>query len=860
MREALRELSTRRGHAAVLVLCAIAVLLHQLVRSDWFIDDAAICFAYARNLADGEGLVVRPGGERIEGFSDPTWIALLALFELVGLDGFTTAKPLGALCSILTLPIVWRTARIAMPDHDGPAPLFAPLFLATNAQLALWSTSGLENGLFVFLLSAAILHTVTDAATGRTPWNAVWWLLLTWTRPEGALYAWIGGAWFVVWVVRDGRPRRLALVWLAIVGIPSAVLELLRVWYFAWPVPNTWYAKIDVRETKRFSWDARGWIQVRDWTTRTWGGWLAPVFAAGLVGTRGRSAMLAFGAFALLAASLLWDGPTPYRWARVGLIVGVTAGAPWWASWNDPSFRPRVLCWHAVWVGIVFSVYADGDWMGGFRWMSLFVAPLSVLFACGVREIADRVEEVATGSTVWSAAGWLTSAVLVSSQLPPQLTLTRDHLLTNTNETPHRVKRRLDYTSQIARRLFVDEPIVNLEMDMGAHLFWRPRSIDVDMAGLVDIAMSRHTYKDRAFIEHYVFGERRPMFGHVHTDGWWGRYSAFATYGAWQDGYFELPPYPEMEGYPTLSELHPGEWARRDLLMTSDTRPDPSRTVSFEGGPTVLGFDVPTPWGAGHRGYLEMRVVPPSGDPPPRFRLIAFLARGDHTVASWELPMGQGLLPIAEWRDDEAFFGRFALPVPADVPPGTYDLGVVALRNGTIRARKGDGDVPPPAFARGEARWEGRVEVVAADEIGPRAGAALDRAVATARGGDCSAAEEQWRLARRHVPWDDAWDQDHAPAAESALATCWADRAATDPDGAPAHLARAHRWDHRDPRLRDVGAAVGDRLWDEGVAARKAEDWATAYDRFSALLGFQPWRAWARRYAEEARDEVLSGA
>ena len=34
----------------------------------------------------------------------------------------------------------------------------------------------------------------------------------------------------------------------------------------------------------------------------------------------------------------------------------------------------------------------------------------------------------------------------------------------------------------------------------------------------------------------------------------------------------------------------------------------------------------------------------------------------------------------------------------------------------------------------------------------------------------------------------------------------------------------------------------------------------TAYDRFAALLGFQPWRAWARRYAEEARDHVLSGA
>jgi len=872
MREALRELASRRDHAAVVVLCAIVVVVHQLVRWHWFIDDAGIVFSYARNLAAGEGIVARPGGERIEGVSDPLWVVLLALFQVVRIDGFTIAKPLGMLFAVLTLPLVWKLSRLAMPRYEGPAPLFAPLFLALNSQLALWSTSGLENGMFVFLLCWAILRTIEDASTGR-PWSALLWLALTWTRPEGLLYAAAGGLWFMVWTAKDGRPTRPALQWVALLAIPTLVVEALRVWYFAWALPNTWYAKIESREAQRFSWDARGWTQVREWAADTWNGWLAPLYVAGLAGTRGRRATLVLATVGFLGLTLLWPGPdalrdlsfwptlppTPdwYEWARVGLIVGVGAALPWWAA-HRPRSRPLVMCWHTAFVAIVFSVYADGDWMGGFRWMSLMVGPLSVLFASGVKEVADRVERSASGSALqWGAAGWTTAAVLVASQLPPNFTITRDHKLHNTNETPARVKMRVDYTSSIARRLFVDEPIVNLDMDMGAHLWWRPDSVDVDMAGLVDIPMSRHTYKDRAFIEQYVFGEQRPMFGHVH--GWWAKFSGFPTYGAWQDEYFELPPYQELPGMP-LPEKHVGVWARRDLLMTHDLTPDPERTARFDRGPAVLDVEAPAPWGAGRRAYFEIKVLPPEGDPPPRFRLIAFLVSGRSVVASFELPMGHGLLPIGAWRPGEAFVGRYALPVPAGLAPGRYDVGVVALgARGVVR-----GSDPPasefytPAFARGEVIWPRVVEVVANDVAVARADEMAKDAIAHAGAGACGPAEQTWRLARLHLPWDDGWADAHAPAIDSALASCWANRATVEPKQAAKHLARAHRWDRENETLREVGSEVGAQLWREGREARSAGNWAVAYDRFSSLLQFQPWRAWARRYAEEARDHVLA--
>lgn len=872
------DLKRHPSHLAVLALCAVAVVLLQRLRWDWYIDDAAICFSYARNIANGEGIVPWPGGERIEGFSDPTWIALLVGFEWIGLDGFLVAKPLAMLFSVACIPVVYRTARLAMPDHDGPAPLFAAVALAFNAQFAIWSASALENSLWCLLLSIAIHQTVIGGRTGRFFGSSLAWLLVSLTRPEGIVYAAAGAFWFMSALALQGRSMRPVAGWLAVFWLPTYALEAARLWYFAWPLPNTWYAKVDSRATFPLNWNERGWDQAREYAKRLWQGYYLPVYVIGLLTLRRPQGRIAVAVIAIVGLTLLWPAPenltalsfwphlpeAPPGWIilRIGLLVGAAVLLPF-ASIGVPGWDVRALSWHCAAIAVLFSVYANGDWMGAYRWMSLMAPCAAVLLACGMREIVDWIELRSSGGVRWQAAGWLTAAFGLCALIPPNVAQLRDHIGFNRNETPAMVKLRADYTASVAQRTFVEGRIVNLEMDQGAHLWWYPQVYEIDMAGLVDVPMARHTYNQRAFVSEYVFGEHTPTFAHVH--GWWGNtMSRFPTYEQWDD-YVELPPYADLPGFPP----HPGVWARRDLFVTNGWK-GPDRETAFAEGFFLRGFSVPGEiWPVGGDGFLEVGFSSSlSRVEGHDVRVVAFLTDGTQALASWELPLGYGLFGMQQWREGDVFVGRYPLPIPEDVAPGRYALGFVAFAPDGYVLPAGGGVVGPdgviggtedvPAVvAAGEVRFPRMITVVAAADVDARAAAARDEVLTNAKSGKCEAAERQWILAKRVRPRAWAWQAEELPTVRRALADCWARRAERDWDLGPEWLANAHRWDHESPELARVGERIGRRLWEEGMEAREQEDWQAAYERFDAVLKFQPWRSWARRYAEEARDHRL---
>src|SRR5205814_3853654 len=69
-----------RPPAAALVIGLLAVAGYVSLTtclSDWIVDDAAITFAYSKNLAAGHGLVITPGHAPEEGYSNTSWMLIL---------------------------------------------------------------------------------------------------------------------------------------------------------------------------------------------------------------------------------------------------------------------------------------------------------------------------------------------------------------------------------------------------------------------------------------------------------------------------------------------------------------------------------------------------------------------------------------------------------------------------------------------------------------------------------------------------------------------------------------------------------------------------------------------------------------
>ena len=99
-------LATAVGCAAVVVAGVVVAALRRFVQ-----DDAFISFRYAKNLADGVGLVWNVG-ERVEGYTNFLWTVLMAPSFKIGVDVVVWSWALSIACfaAVLLMISTWRGA------------------------------------------------------------------------------------------------------------------------------------------------------------------------------------------------------------------------------------------------------------------------------------------------------------------------------------------------------------------------------------------------------------------------------------------------------------------------------------------------------------------------------------------------------------------------------------------------------------------------------------------------------------------------------------------------------------------------------------------------------------------------------
>ncbi len=229
-------------------------LLHAAVFRDWLIDDAGISFVYARNLAQGHGLVSQPGLAPVEAYSNFLWVLLLVPFFVLRIfQPYLTLKALSAVLILVSYGLIYRVfARFLR------TPWLVSVFLTLlglNTAFVVWTTSGLENPLYVLLVCLMLALAIASLQSdGRSLWRPVGLALLAgglaMTRPDGISFVIAYPLMAILrWLVAaDRRYRwRRVVIELLVYGGAFALIYgaflAFRLSYFGHLLPNTYYAK-----------------------------------------------------------------------------------------------------------------------------------------------------------------------------------------------------------------------------------------------------------------------------------------------------------------------------------------------------------------------------------------------------------------------------------------------------------------------------------------------------------------------------------------------------------------------------------------------------------------------------------------
>jgi len=212
-------------------------------------DDGMITMRYADNLVSGRGLVWNPG-ERVEGFSSPLWVFVLAGFIVVfGREtGVAAVQGFGLALVVADMTLVALIAGRLLEGRKGRdiGALGAVFLTVTFYPLFFWSIMGMETGLLVPVLLLVVLLSLRQELTSRG--RLIIALLLSFAcllRPETLLFVVVHYAFEGVRRWRSGVRARKALVAEgALLVLPVLAYQVFRLAYYRRWIANSHRLKL----------------------------------------------------------------------------------------------------------------------------------------------------------------------------------------------------------------------------------------------------------------------------------------------------------------------------------------------------------------------------------------------------------------------------------------------------------------------------------------------------------------------------------------------------------------------------------------------------------------------------------------
>ena len=871
-----RSQEERRDYSALFALCFIYIV-HYLVfciPQPFFIEDAGISFAFAQNFVDGEGFVAYAGGERVEGFSNPLWTFLIAIFYALGISVWTSSKLLGALFGVMTLPLSFAIVRRAnIPKNIA---FLAPFALAMSPNFVIWNASGLENSLYCVLLALGMWRLLLESEEpNRHPISALVFCLAAMTRPEGIMYAVVAGFSKLIFAIVD-RKYKSFFYWALVFVVPFGLYQAWRYWYFAWPFPNTYYAKLGTgKRFKPFSWTQRGWKYINayleahniiDWNGfKLHMGYALPLLLVGMNGLK-KSWMrwTIITAMCWLGFVVLWDGKiadAPEFWGsieknwikiRVLSLLAVSIGVGLTSLFRE-GWRARSLLWAMGASSVFFVIYSGGDWMKAHRWFNIVAVFLLPVLVIGVAELLTtlslkKVVAIPKSGKTLSLQAIIISLLVVGYCISEIKVSTKFAINPETSVTD--IHRRVRYMTWVQRRLDVDH-VTLLDVDMGAHMIYSGWGI-VDTAGLVDVSVARHSDYNRKFIKEYVFKERKPEFAHCH--GGWAKTSKIPRNPEWKTDYIEI------SGYPIGNRrLHIGNYVRKDLFISELEQDDFKNAVVFDAGVRLLQWSVPAPEVANGGALFVETTWQNFGSREADVLVLIGLERNGKIEATASFQPGYRWYNMKDWKKQEAVSGKFPMPISSELEEGEYNVYIAVLDQETGENLGSEAELKEISGIK----WlslDQNMEVVSKETVQEKSEEDRKMALQTAEEGDCELAWSLWKNSTRHQYRNRHWEQKHLDEQYSAIASCNVQKAIQEENELNKIdlLLEAKKWDHNLEAYQELAYPLAELWHEKGEELFGLEEWQGAYDAFSRSVALEPSRSHTRKLAEDSRDKRLN--
>ncbi len=228
--------SPQRHISKALLLLVLGLFVAEAWEPRPQIDDAFISYRYARNLAEGNGLVFNIG-QYVEGYTNLLWTLLIALGIRLGFAATTLGHVFGLLSGLAALYATYVYAATGLGSDRKWIAGLAPAALLATTGFGYWAMSGLETALFLAAISFALAAEARDRLGLATLAACV----ATLTRPDGGLVACVI---FAAHIARHHRSGIAIFKWPAVYGAFLLALTAGRLLYYGDPLPNTFYAKI----------------------------------------------------------------------------------------------------------------------------------------------------------------------------------------------------------------------------------------------------------------------------------------------------------------------------------------------------------------------------------------------------------------------------------------------------------------------------------------------------------------------------------------------------------------------------------------------------------------------------------------